>query len=186
MFGSHAGLRVNEAIGLIWSDIDWDEHLMPAIDVVRQWLRKKRRYGPPKSRVPRRVPMRAELETRLARWWDGGWERAFGRPPEMHDPIVPRIIVEPSPHWDIGEITPMADTDALKRFQSRLAVCGLPPGRVHDLRHTFGSLLINHGVTKDVVAALTHPTHTKAQSVEVYLHYSWETLCKAVRSFPRI
>jgi integrase len=50
---------------------------------------------------------------------------------------------------DVG--TPLAPSNAYHRFQKALRKAGLPPMRLHDLRHTAATLMLTEGIHPRVV-----------------------------------
>lgn len=137
------GLRLGEALGLRWVDVDLDQGVLR----VRQALQRQKGKGlvfvEPKSRRSRRslalpdiivTALRAhrvqqQKERLLAgsRWRNSGlvFTTAIG--------------------------TPLDDRNIRKEFMALLTKAGLPRVRLHDLRHTCASLLLAQGVHPRVV-----------------------------------
>lgn len=155
------GLRLGEALGLRWDDID----LTTGRLTVKRALQRQRVAGlvfvEPKTAKSRRTVHLAEgtiaalrelrrrqLEERLAggpAWQDYGLAfcREDGRP------------VEPS--------------SVAQRFRTTLETAGLPQLRVHDLRHTAATLLLRRGVHPKIVQEfLGHSTI--ALTLDTYSH----------------
>ena len=137
------GLRLGEALGLRWLDVDLDQGVLH----VRQALQRQKGRGltfvEPKSRRSRRTlalpavvvmalkahRVRQQEERLLAgsRWKNSG------------------LVFTTT----IG--TPLDDRNVRKEFIALLTKTGLPRVRLHDLRHTCASLLLAQGVHPRVV-----------------------------------
>jgi integrase len=158
------GLRLGEALGLTWSDIDPEQRRL----VVRRALQRLPGKGgglalvEPKTRRSRRTVhlalgtvgaliqhRRRQAQEQLAapRWHDGNFvfTSPTGRP---------------------------VDTCTLgKQFKQALANAGLPRVRIHDLRHTAATHLLARGVHPKVVQELLgHSTITL--TLDTYSHVS--------------
>jgi integrase len=132
------GLRIGEALGLKWSDIDLDTGTLRVNRQLQRYTGKGFVFSEPKHGRRRTVdlPHRAvealrshrkrQVEEQLragARWADNG-------------------LVFPSGHG-----TPLdARNVANKHFKPVLKRAGLPDIRFHDLRHTCATLLLGRGV----------------------------------------
>ena len=141
-----AGLRRGECIALRWRDIDFE----------RESVRVQRSISGteitvPKSGHGRVVPLAADLATVLAQL---SQRDHFTGP----DDLVFSGIA--------GEVM---DGSALRRRYKRdLKAAGLRELRFHDLRHTFGSLAIQHASIVQVQAWLGH---ADVKTTARYLHY---------------
>ena len=134
-----AGLRQGEILGLKWGDFQFgqdEDNSNRFIFVQRRWYRG--RFSIPKSKKPRRVDMSRELRRVLVEVRDQRLFEAFGKrrasiaddlvfPGEDGKPLRARKLVE-------SYFLPVLERAGLRRI------------RFHDLRHTFGSLLIEAGV----------------------------------------
>jgi integrase len=147
-----AGPRIGEALGMQWKDVDLTSRSVE----IRRALQRQRRKGlvfvEPKSVSSRRV---LELTQLAVDALHGHRQRQLER----------RLLLGPA--WqdtgmvfcsDIG--TPLDPRNALRRLQRTLDSQGLPPIRLHDLRHTAATLQLQQG---------THP-----RAVQAMLgHVSW-------------
>jgi len=153
------GLRRGEALGLQWADVDLEEGVLR---VVRSWSSDGTHpvLTMPKTATSRReVPIpHATLERlRAYRAW---WQEAFGDSPTPPPWLFPSLA-DPSRPMD-----PNAPNHLLRRLCDRL---GLPRIRVHDLRHTYGSLLLASGAPVELVAErMGHSAPTV--TLNVYRH----------------
>lgn len=145
------GLRLGELLALRWEDVDWEQGLLRvrrSVGVVAG--ARPITYGKTAAGV-RELPLlpihRAALQLHARHWgdpegwlWPGAW-------PEQ--PLRPETVRE---GW--------------QRFCRRH---GLPPLKIHGLRHSTASLLVSLGIPINVVAAiLGHSSATV--TLNVYSH----------------
>jgi integrase len=149
------GLRLGELLGLEWGDVDFRGGF---IEVRRAHV--KGRVTTPKSGKSRRVDMSPQLaETLKALQGERKREalaKGWGQVPE-------RIFVN-----EVGEVL---DEGNLRRrvFYPALAKAGLRRVRIHDLRHTFISLLIQNG--ESLAYVKEQAGHSSIQiTVDIYGH----------------
>lgn len=140
--GMAIGLRLGEALGLRWTDIDLRRGLLK-VEHALQRIKGKLQLVEPKTEKSRRtirLPQVAvsalwghqarQLEERTlagTRWTDSGFVFTT----------------------TIG--TPLDGTTVTHRFQKSLANAVLPRMRFHDLRHTCATLLLAQGVHPRIV-----------------------------------
>lgn len=132
------GMRRGEVLGLRWQDVELDR----ARITVRQQLVSvggRSRFGPPKTRSgeARTVDLDSRtvgtlLAVRLAQ----DTQRAAWGPAYADSGLV--FAREDGSPLDPGQVT--------KRFGQLAREAGLPPARLHDLRHAAASLMIQAGV----------------------------------------
>ena len=148
-----AGLREGELAALEWGDLhfgrsadDSDRYILVQRNYDRRWSRK---MLTPKNRKSRRVDMSRNLRQVLM---------------ELRG-LTSAPLVFPS---DAG--TPIEMNNFSKRvFQPLLTAAGLRKIRFHDLRHTFGSLLIQTGASLAYVR--DQMGHSSIQvTVDIYGH----------------
>jgi len=152
---ARTGVRIGEALALKWQDVDFHGSF---IEVRRSWRRK--RLSTPKSGKGRRVDMsrqlqetlRTFLETRKEEAWRKGWEQV--------------------PEWVFCNEKGKLLIEATVRkyvFYPALSRSGLRRIRIHDLRHTYASLLIQQGESLTYVKEqLGH--HSIKITVDTYGH----------------
>ncbi len=124
------GLRRGEAAGLTWPDIDLDQ---ATVTVTQQLLEDggKLTFGPPKSEASRRtIPLDHHTVTLLRRHHRAQVERAGG----ATDLVFTR---------DDGR--PIRPEYLTRHFQRLAQDAGLPPIRLHDLRHGAATLALAAG-----------------------------------------
>jgi len=159
------GLRIGEALGLKWSDVDL---LAGRLQVQRALQRQRGRglvFVEPKSVTSRRcvkLPRLAIAVLRLQRLRVDG-ELVF---PNRHgEPMEPGTV-----------------SDALKVALDR---AGLPRIRVHDLRHTTATVLLEAGVHPKLVQYLLGHS-TVALTLNTYSHITPGLSREAVRTMDRV
>jgi integrase len=157
-----AGLRRGELVAVQWGDIQFvkdeaDENRY----IVVEHNYVKREHTTTKSKKSRRVDLSRELRRVLIELRDKRLLEAFlGGKNDISDDLV-----FPSPEGSI------LDPDNLyhRYFQPVLTKSGLRKIRLHDLRHSFGSLLIQSGAS--IVYVKEQMGHSSIQvTVDIYGH----------------
>ncbi len=143
---SFSGLRRGELIGLLWEDVDFENHSLRVWETVT--LRER---GRPKSRKSRTVPMVEDVASALQAL------KERERHTQPKDPVFAN---------EEGEAI---DGSALRRrYIEDLDRAGLRFLRFHDLRHTFGSLAIN---SVSIVQVQAWMGHSDIKTTMRYLHH---------------
>ena len=138
-----AGLRRGELVAVQWGDIQFGKDEQDANRfIVVQHNYVRREHTTTKSKKSRRVDLSRELRRVLIELRDKRLLEAFL---EGKNDISDELVF-PSPDGSI------LDPDNLyhRYFQPVLTKAGLRKIRLHDLRHTFGSLLIQSGASHRV------------------------------------
>jgi len=139
-----AGLRRGEIVALQWGDIQFgadDTNTDRFIEVKRNYVYG--RFTSPKSRRPRRVDLSAELRRTLLELQDDQLLKAFS----TGKSTIAKDFVFPSNTG--GVLDP--DNMIRDRFLPTLQAAGIRAVRFHDLRHTFGAMLIAAGAPLNYV-----------------------------------
>ena len=140
------GLRLGELLALRWSDVDFTRRL---VHVRRNYVMKQETT--PKSGKVRSVPLidqaaRALDELSRRTEFTGDDDRVF-----------------------INAVGDVVNHDQLrKRFKKALERAGLKPLRLHDLRHSFGTLAVQAFPLSDVKAYMGH---ANIETTMVYVHH---------------
>jgi len=157
-----AGLRRGELVAVQWGDIQFgrDENDFNRFIVV-QHNYVRREHTTTKSKKSRRVDLSRELRAALVERRDARLLQAF----MDGNSDISGELVFPSP--DGGILDP--DNLYHRYFQPVLTKAGLRKIRLHDLRHTFGSLLIQGGAP--IVYVRDQMGHSSIQvTVDIYGH----------------
>jgi integrase len=142
-----AGLRRGELIALKWRDVN----LVARKLTVRRTVSGTIELTSTKSRRARDVPIPNQAEA------------AFARLCERTD------FTGPDDYVFVNRLGRRLDPSALRRRYERARdAAGLEPLRFHDLRHTYGSLLVAGGI--DLVSVKAVMGHARLSTTERYLH----------------
>ena len=140
------GLRLGELRALRWSDVDYGRRV---ILVKRSYTAGEETT--PKSGKIRQVPVARQtfsaLELLKAR-------RDFTQPDDL-------VFISATGSY-------LDDSALRKRFHADLERAGLPRMRLHDLRHTFGTIAVQRWPITDVQAFMGHAS---VKTTEIYVHY---------------
>jgi integrase len=169
------GMRRNEVLGLKWDDVDFTKRrlgLNRGLVAIGYDLHQTRG----KTRTSRRS---IDLDTTtldvLAGW------RAF------QHAAVAAVGLQPDDNWlftdgDGDPIHPHALSQAFERIARQ---AGVPVIRLHDLRHTHGSLLIKQGVPVKVVSERLGHANV-AFTIQTYRHVLRGMQADAARTYQRL
>jgi integrase len=143
---AYAGLRLGELLALRWRDIDWAGSALTISRSLSAGFE-----GATKTGHVRRVPLADQAAAAL--------ERLSQR----------ADFVSPDEYVFCNALGRPLDGSALRRRYKRARdAAGLRPLRWHDLRHTFGSLLVAAGV--DLVSVKDALGHSQLTTTSRYLH----------------
>lgn len=161
------GLRVSEALGLAWSDVDLEQASL----TVRYQLRRKRTTEP--GYDPADPWVRSRPKTRRSR-------RTIGLIPQAVDalsvqrgrqdaeradhprPIDGLVFTTPSGR-------PIHSTNVLPSWYALLKRLGLPRVTVHDCRHSAASIMLGAGIPLPVIADILGHS-TMRVTADLYAH----------------
>jgi hypothetical protein len=137
---ARTGMRVGEVVALKWGDVQFGEDEDDRnrfIFVRRNWVHKQ--FGKPKSGKERRVDLSRQLRRVLLDLRDQRSLKAY----LAGQSSIADELVFPS---EAG--TPMDGSNVYKRyFLPAVEAAGLRHFRIHDLRHSYASLLIQAGAS---------------------------------------
>lgn len=158
------GMRLGELMGLAWEDIDFEGN---RIEVRRSYSHSN--YSTPKSHKSRLVDMSDQLRQVLLSYRSTLTRKLSGRLPVITLPktFKPESIRLVFPNR-YGEV--MDGNNFRKRiFRKLIEKSDLPAFRIHDIRHTFASLLLSQGEPLNYVKEQLG--HASIQTtVDVYGH----------------
>jgi integrase len=144
---AHTGLRRGELVALRWRDVDFARCKI----VVRRSVSADVEEASTKSRRSREVPLPDQAAGALDRLAQRG------------------DFTSPDDYVFINRLGRRLDASALRRRVERARdAAGLRPLRFHDLRHTYGSLLVMGGV--DLASVKAAMGHSRITTTERYLH----------------
>ena len=152
------GLRVSEALGLAWSDVDLTEG---TVTVRRQLSRQAGEWvrTQPKTRRSRRtIPLTPEALEAFAEQRRRQDADIAGHP----RPIDGLVFTTPA-----GQ--PVHSTNVLPAWYATLRRLGLPRVTIHDLRHTSATLMLQAGVPLPVIAEILGHS-TMRVTADLYAH----------------
>jgi integrase len=144
---AYAGLRRGELVALRWRDVDFAGRKI----IVRRALSGDTELRSTKSRRAREVPLPDQAASALDRLsrrdeFTGADDYVFA-----------------------NRLGRRLDPSALRRrFERARDAAGLEPLRFHDLRHTYGSLLVAGGI--DLASVKAAMGHSRITTTERYLH----------------
>ena len=142
-----AGLRRGELVALRWRDVDFIGRKL----TVRRALSGEAEVSSTKSRRTRQVPLPEQAA--------GALQRLSNRGEFTHS----------DDYVFANRLGRRIDPSALRRrFERARDAAGLEPLRFHDLRHTYGSLLVVGGI--DLVSVKAAMGHSRITTTERYLH----------------
>ena len=165
---ARTGMRLGEAIALKWGDIDWRSG---TILVERSFVRGE--LSSPKSGKTRRVDMSAQLQAALRERFEHRVQRVVAIDPERQAAIDAEAANAVLDSWVFPGVdgkSPMDEHLFRRRvFKPLLVAAKLRHIRIHDLRHTYASLLLGNGVDLQYVSQqLGH--HSPSFTLSCYAH----------------
>jgi len=144
---AYAGLRRGELVALRWRDVDFLGRKI----IVRRALSGDTELRSTKSRRFREVPLPDQAASALDRLSRRG------------------EFIGPDDYVFANRFGRRLDPSALRRrFERARDAAGLEPLRFHDLRHTYGSLLVAGGI--DLASVKAAMGHSRITTTERYLH----------------
>lgn len=154
------GLRLGEALGLSWDDVDLDTGSLRVRQALQRIDGKLTLKTPKTERSRRTLSMPASLVVAL---------RAH-KVRQLKERLMAGRFWTESGLVFVNTIGgPMEPSNVLKVFKRHLADAGLPPQRFHDLRHASASLLLAQGVSPRVVMDILGHSQM-ATTMDLYSH----------------
>lgn len=153
------GMRIGELLALTWEDIDLDARII-RIDKTYQRINRRDVITPPKTQKSnRRVSIDPEL-AEVIRWYRNTLEGKNKRSAPFS--------VEQQPHAS-ERIISLTKHPFERHIRQEAERIGLRPLRLHDLRHSHVSFLINNGISPLAIAKRVG--HDKVETtLSVYSH----------------
>ncbi|WP_043816454.1 tyrosine-type recombinase/integrase [Deinococcus maricopensis] len=162
------GLRHGELLGLQWRDLSW-AHQELSINRTVIVVNNRPTVGSPKtSSSERAIPLPGEVIATL-RAWQTNPER-----PHSADGWL----------FCTASGTPLLQNNVRRSWKRLLGRAGLPNSiRIHDLRHTYASMLIAHGIDPRTVSDLLGHSDTRF-TLSHYVHSERRARLRAARIEP--
>ena len=163
--GLFLGLRRSEAVGLRWKDVDMESGTVHIRNTIVSFSTVSEQEQTKTNASRRDLFMPNALKTYLQTVWEKqeADRKLTGRKYSDNEHIC---------QWPDGSI--LLPDYVSRRFEKILKKNKLPKIRFHDLRHTAGSILVNHGHTiKQVQEFLGH--EKASTTLDIYTHISMES-----------
>jgi integrase len=162
---ARTGMRAGEGLGLTWDDVQFgtgNADPYRFIEIRRTYDAVHNRMNTPKSNKSHRVDMSKDLRTCLLEWREQCFEQAVMAGKTAVDPIV--FATRSGRPW-----APVRTYHAHKRV---CAHAGLRANRLHDLRHSYATILL-------------YELHTRIQYVSEQLGHSSIKITIDIYGHPR-
>ena len=187
--GALFGARYGELAGLSWGDLFSTEGLLDGVTIARQWTGKI--WKATKTKAIHTIPIRPDhwaiLEALRVKQ-----QLQLGRWTTPADPMFAFFARGEQRRW--------SENTLLRNFRKDYRAAGVEDPfvmdvvdgelrkttfarRVHALRHTFISQLLNADAPERVVRSMTHKKPS-GDSFGRYAHVSWASKCAAVSMLP--
>ncbi|MBO8129287.1 MAG: site-specific integrase [Peptococcaceae bacterium] len=150
------GMRLGEVLGLKWGDIDFDKHTITVCRSVDTRRRRLKPEGDETKTISSARTFTLDAETLV-----------LLRQKKQEEKVTP-LNKDDTLIFGFGD-KPMGEDAIRKTLARALKKAGLPKMRIHDLRHTSGSILLDQGVPLPVVSAWLGHSST-ATTAAVYAH----------------
>lgn len=149
---AYTGLRRGEAVGLRWMDIDLDERVMTIAQQIGEYGGEFEISEPKTDAGEREVAFDPETKTLLTRHQIQYKKQQLAHGRGYIDTGL--VFTEP-------DGTPLSPERVHDRFQRLSAKAGLPPIRLHDLRHGAATHALSAGVDVKVVSEMLGHSNTQ-------------------------
>jgi integrase len=156
---AQTGMRRGEALGLRWSDIDWEGKCL-VLSQAMVMVEGKRTFSETKDRELRTIPLTAELLCALRehRVRQNEQRLKLGDVWQDHDLVCPT---------EVG--TPVNARNLYREYDALCQRAGVPDISIHGIRHTVATLTIASGQDLRTVADLLGHARTSTTS-DIYAH----------------
>lgn len=163
------GMRQGEALGLKWSDIDFERGFIRVNQQIQKVEGKYIFTELKTSRSRRLVPLTEQTMNAL----------------RIHREVIGRQIFDRSSEWADADLvfpkpdgSPRSPKTDYDEWHKALKLCGVAERRLHDARHTAATLMYSQGVGIETISrALGHSS--SAITSRLYVHSAEEPLKEA-------
>ena len=162
------GMRLGEASGRRWRDLDRDAAPLAALSVATQYEDNPLKTAEGEHTAERLVPVHPALGAMLDDWRTHLFAVTYGRHPQPNDWLVP----------DPRTGRPRTTNQAGKALYRDCERTGIPKRGCHAFRRAFISLARSDGARGEIIETITH--NARGSIVDVYTSYEWAPLCAAV------
>ena len=149
---AYTGLRRGEAVGVRWMDVDLNERVMTIAQQIGQHAGEFEITAPKTDAGEREVAFDPDTKTLLARHQIQSKKQRLAYGPGYIDTGL--VFTEP-------DGTPLSPERVYDRFQRLTEKAGLPPIRLHDLRHGAATHALSAGVDVKVVSEMLGHSNTQ-------------------------
>lgn len=149
---AYTGLRRGEAVGVRWMDVDLNESVMTIAQQIGQHAGEFEITAPKTDAGEREVAFDPDTKTLLARHQIQSKKQRLAYGPGYIDTGL--VFTEP-------DGTPLSPERVHDRFQRLTEKAGLPPIRLHDLRHGAATHALSAGVDVKVVSEMLGHSNTQ-------------------------
>ena len=155
------GLRIGEALGLQWKDVDFEAKTLRVMRGLQQ-QGKELKFVPVKTERSRRLLLLSDALLSLLkdhRRLQRERQIRIGGLWQDHDLVCPS---------NLG--TPLSSRNVLRAFHEALEAAGLAKRGLHALRHSAATILVTQGVPLEVVADMLGHSSIRV-TADVYSHF---------------
>ncbi len=169
------GLRKGEALALHWDDVDF----VAGTVVIHRTLQRLRDGEPDpitgrrRGRLVERQTTKTGLATTMPLPTIVVRELESHRRRQLKERLSASVWVNPDLVFTTGAGTPLEPRNVTRAWKALCLAAGVEPVRVHDLRHTAASLLLQRGVDLKVVQQMLRHSRLST-TADIYAHVNEE------------
>ena len=162
----HTGIRVGELSGLRWEDVDFTQHKIRIQRTVIRIKNLDQTANPDTGKIPKPILYIGPPKTEHS-------NREIPLPDKLLF-YAKRFRKDGSAYILSGTARCMEPRVIQRRYAALLKTCGIPPIKIHALRHQFSCRWVEHGFdTKSLSEILGHTS--VRTTLDLYVHIQTET-----------
>lgn len=162
----HTGIRVGELSGLRWEDVDFAQHKIRIQRTVIRIKNLDQTANPDTGKIPKTILYIGPPKTEHS-------NREIPLPDKLLF-YAKRFRKDGSAYILSGTARCMEPRVIQRRYAALLKTCGIPPIKIHALRHQFSCRWVEHGFdTKSLSEILGHTS--VRTTLDLYVHIQAET-----------